>query len=295
MNSKSIKEISFNCIPNWLDVDYMDNDLILHSDMCELPFKDEVLKVDMVIVIACLKGKMQLNVNSRQFQVCRNDVLIIHPNSYLGNVLAAPDFACNIMCLSTRIVTDFIPENKLWNKIHMLSAYPIIHVNNDSILSFEMYMKLLDLKLKTPYSDLKKDILCSIIRTCMYELLERINQAEHASVEFNRKNILFKNFIKLLSGIDVKPRNISWYSEKLFVTPKYLSTVCKEISGKTAFSWINEYVINDIKHILMDSDKSIKEISDYYNFPNCSFFGKYFKQHTGCSPREYRKQIITAV
>ena len=174
----------------------------------------------------------------------------------------------------------------------MLSAYPIIHVDNDSLHIFELYMNILKAKLEAPESRFKKEIIYSIVKTCLLELLEYINLNEPQQIGFSRKVILFKNFIKLLSSLDIKPRSLTWYSDKLFVSPKHLSTVCKEVSGKTAFTWIHEYVVNDIKHLLLNSDRSIKEIVDYYNFPNCSFFGKYVKEHTGYSPGEYRRLLI---
>lgn len=106
-----------------------------------------------------------------------------------------------------------------------------------------------------------------------------------------QKDILFKRFIELISSREIKPRSVTWYADKLYITPKYLSTVCKQVNGKTAFDWINEYVITDIRHQLKHSDKSIKEVADYLNFPNISFFGKYVRSHTGLNPTEYRKQL----
>ena len=174
----------------------------------------------------------------------------------------------------------------------MLSAYPIIHVDNENLHIFELCMKMLKEKLRASSSKYKKEIVYSIVKTYLLELLENINMDEPSQKEFSRKEILFKNFMKLITSQTIKPRSLTWYSDKLYVTPKYLSTICKEVSGKTAFVWINEYVVNDIKHLLLNTDKSIKEIADYYKFPNCSFFGKYIRQHTGYSPGEYRRFLI---
>ena len=84
---------------------------------------------------------------------------------------------------------------------------------------------------------------------------------------------------------------VTWYAEELHVTPKYLSTTCKNVSGKTANIWINQFVVKDICQLLRYSEMSIKEISEHLNFPNLSFFGKYVKSHLGVSPKEYRQQI----
>ena len=84
-------------------------------------------------------------------------------------------------------------------------------------------------------------------------------------------------------------RSVSFYADKLCVTAKYLSLVVKNVSGKSAGDWIDEYVILEAKALLKSSNMTIQEIADVLNFANQSFFGKYFKHHTGVSPKEYRK------
>ena len=82
----------------------------------------------------------------------------------------------------------------------------------------------------------------------------------------------------------------SFYAGKLCVTPKYLSLLVKNVSNRTAGEWIDNYVVLEAKALLSSSTLSIQEISDRLNFANQSFFGKYFKQHAGISPTEYRKK-----
>ena len=100
---------------------------------------------------------------------------------------------------------------------------------------------------------------------------------------------LFKEFISLLSSSYPKERMIGFYANQLYVTPKYLSAVCKEVSGQTASELITQYMVKDILYLLRNSQKSIKEIANELNFPNLSFFGKYVKQHLGMSPKQYRE------
>jgi AraC-like DNA-binding protein len=65
--------------------------------------------------------------------------------------------------------------------------------------------------------------------------------------------------------------------------------VVKQISGRTALEWIENYVTMELRVALKNSTKSIKEIAEDMNFPNQSFLGKYFKEHVGMTPSEYRK------
>ena len=82
---------------------------------------------------------------------------------------------------------------------------------------------------------------------------------------------------------------MDFYAEKLSITPKYMSTVIKQTSGKTAGDWIDDHVLLEAKALLKSTNMTILQISDELNFPSQSFFGKYFKRLTGVSPKEYRR------
>ena len=83
-------------------------------------------------------------------------------------------------------------------------------------------------------------------------------------------------------------RNVGFYADKLSLTPKYLSRIIKEASGRSAPEWIDEYVILESKNLLKYSELPIKEIVSRLNFPSQSVFYKYFKAHTGQTPTEYK-------
>jgi AraC-like DNA-binding protein len=106
-----------------------------------------------------------------------------------------------------------------------------------------------------------------------------------------RADALFSQFIGLLEENFRKERRVSWYAEQLKITPKYLSELVKQVSKRTPNDWIDSYVLLEIRVLLKNSTKSIKEIADDLNFPNQSFFGKYFKEHMGMSPSEYRNSL----
>ncbi len=104
-----------------------------------------------------------------------------------------------------------------------------------------------------------------------------------------RNREVFVRFMDLLDQYHQIERSVAFYADKLFITPKYLSSIVKKVSGENALEWINRYVVLEAKSLLMHSDKSIQEVAYALNFPNPSFFGKYFKHHTGMSPGEYKE------
>lgn len=134
----------------------------------------------------------------------------------------------------------------------------------------------------------------SFIQSCAYKVFyliaEQVNCMEQpaATAELTRGEIHFRNFLELLPKYYKQERSVIFYASKLYISPKYLSTVIKEISGKSVAQWIGEYVILEAKNLLKYSTLSVQEIADELNFCNQSFFGKYFKQHTGMSPNTYR-------
>ncbi len=92
----------------------------------------------------------------------------------------------------------------------------------------------------------------------------------------------------LLSEHHSRERSLSFYADKMYLTPKYVSRMVKTYSGKRAIDWISEYVIAEACIMLAHTDLTIQEIAYHLNFPTQSAFGKYFKQVTGRSPKHYR-------
>ena len=195
-------------------------------------------------------------------------MLICMPNMILSNCTTSSDFKGAMFCLSTQITQKYLHKSSdIWNKAFYISQNPVVRIDKDRVQLFDLYYKVIRARMKQAEQPYYKEVIRSLIRTMLYELLADLNQLSTPpeSQMVKRSNILFKRFLDLLACTEVKKRSISYYAGKLCVTPKYLSTV---------------------------SNKSIKEISEHQDFPNISFFGKYVKTHLGTSPTDYRKQSL---
>lgn len=107
-----------------------------------------------------------------------------------------------------------------------------------------------------------------------------------------REQQLFSEFIRLVSQYASTQHSLDFYASHLCVTPRYMSTIVSNVSGKTAKYWIDEAIVNAIKVQLRYTDKQVSEIAYDMNFPNPSFFCKYFKRLTGMTPIDYRDSHI---
>ena len=107
----------------------------------------------------------------------------------------------------------------------------------------------------------------------------------------SREQTIFDRFIQLVNQHCRQQHQIGYYANRLCLTERYLGTVIRQTSGTTAKDWIDRALITQAKVLLRHSDKSVMQISENLDFPNPSFFSKYFKRLTGMTPGEYKKGV----
>lgn len=270
----------------------MDNDIVFLNNVRDLPIVNGSLRMNKFVSVICYTGKLQLEINTKEYTIVKNDILICHPNDQVCNTMVSPDFEGVILCVSPKFIVELFGRGIMWKCLSRFETNPVFSISRESMELFEIYDKAFHAKLRMGQSAYRQEIAHSIVRAILYELRENIgDDTSTLGIGTSQKEILFKKFQELLSDSVVRSRSVLWYADKLNITPKYLSVVCKQISGKTAFEWINEYVIMDIRHLLKNTDKPIKEVVSLLKFPNTSFFGSYCRKHFGMSPVEYRKYL----
>ncbi len=124
----------------------------------------------------------------------------------------------------------------------------------------------------------------------MVEVVYKRMEIESTTTKGPQRQLTYvHDFIKLVHLHFAKERTVSFYAQKLFISPKYLSLLVKEATGRSAAQWIDHHVIIEAKNLLRYSGKNIQQVAYALNFSNQSSFGKYFKHLTGMSPTEYQK------
>jgi YesN/AraC family two-component response regulator len=138
---------------------------------------------------------------------------------------------------------------------------------------------------------LRKDITRHTFLSLMFELAalyRKYNVSKNPNV--SRKEELTLRFVQMVSAHFREQRSVQFYADQLFVTAKYLSVAVKEVTSKSSGAVIDEAVVSEAKILLSNPSSTIAEIAEALNFSDQSFFGKYFKKHSGYSPSEYRQQ-----
>lgn len=275
-------------------VKYNDDELVIVDKLREIPQLGSG-KIDFNVVAACITGCMRLEVSGQPTTVNAQQIFVCHPHVVLSNLMISPDFECKVMCLSDRLLRSILQSQMLiWDNMLYKQRCRIIDIPSDR---FGLYNELRYqwINEENPF---KREILVSLLRVALLELCHQLmskdkdqKAGEDLLQEGNsRMETLFHQFLKNIARRRIKKLSVSEYAEELCITPKYLSTVCRTVSGKSPTDWISEYVIEDITHYLKNTELTASQIGIELGFPNASFFGKYVREHLGMSPNEFRKE-----
>lgn len=270
-------------------IHYSDGDIALLTDINDLS-EFNGIKSDSYLFLACRKGRLQIDINGNPHTIKEGERLTVLPQNFIDNILVSVDADIVMLRLSGRIVSDLMREHiDKWNRmIYICKAYRMSTVKNMED-QMQFYYRLILSKTMNPSQGYHKEIVRSIIKAILLEMLSNMESDQCQSVEGESKiQFQFNRFLQMLSNEDIKHRPIDFYADKLCLSAKYLSVICTKVSGKSATQWIDEYTVEDIRYHLFNTDYSIKEIAYRLGFENLSFFGKYVKRHFGKSPSELR-------
>lgn len=273
---------------------YNDDELVIVDNLREIPQLGSG-KIDFNVVAACITGRMLLEVSGQSTTVNAQQIFVCTSHVVLSNIMMSPDFECKVMCLSDRLLRSILQSQMLiWNNMLYKQHYRSIDIPADRFGPYNE-LRYQWLNEDNPF---KREILVSLLRGALLELchqLMRKDKAQKSGEDFpqegnSRMETLFHQFLKNIARRRIKKLSVSEYAEELCISPKYLSTVCRTVSGKSPTEWISEYVIEDITHYLKNTELTASQIGIELGFPNASFFGKYVREHLGMSPNEYRKE-----
>ena len=276
------------------NIRYHDDELVIMEDVHELP-DISTHEVAFNMVVACMSGQVTLDVSGEPKTLRAGQLFVCHSHSILSDINIYPDFDAKIMCISDRLLRNILQRQMIiWNKMLYHQHCRIIDVSPSH---FVLYSALRHHWYQTG-SPFKTEILVCLLRVAFLELCEQILNEhlrlgkENESASMSRMETIFNNFIQNMAHRHVKKQSVAQYAEELCITPKYLSTVCRTVSGKSASEWISEYVVEDIVHYLKRTDLTARQIASELGFPNASFFTRYVHDHLGMSTRDFRKELM---
>lgn len=255
--------------------------------------RPEYVRLDGIVVILCEEGELTLSIDHRMFTARRNDIVIGVPEAVIGKAEASHDFKFRGLFMSLEYAFRMLPVSvRSWNFKVFFDQNPRISLGEAAVGTFNLYYGLLKQKLADKQNPYRSNIVDALMQAFVFEFRSTFERfARLSPLPLSSAENIFGDFIDLLSTASPKPRSVAYYADRLNITPKYLSVVCKKVGGKNASKIIDAYVSKDIETLLKSSRNSIKEISNELAFPNTSFFGRYVKKNLGCTPNELRRRL----
>ena len=244
------------------------------------------------------EGRAQLEYDGHVVQLQKNDLFLYMVHSTAANFMASSDFNCRQIWFGRAELFNIdIYKQISVADMSNLKLNPVVHLKGDDIKLCDTYFQLLRDRMKFSTSVLTPDIVRMLFGTIVLEILSIMRRnSEQVAEEVQHEDInsslhkkrIVDGFMRLVEESDGRIRRVDEFASQLNVTPKYLSTILKEVMNRRPSTYIQLYTLKAIERRLRFTDMTMQEIANDLNFPNPSFFGKYCKEHLGMTPLEYR-------
>lgn len=253
-------------------------------------YRKRLIKLTNGVLLFCTKGEADITIDLEEYHIVPNTNVMLLPGSILSLKSATKDFRIHYFAYSGEMikVACFRLEPAFMHFMKENACYT--HTDPEAIKGI---MRLIEASAAI-YGDKENRFQESIAQNLLqiffldtYDKVQRYFTKDQLEGS-NRKGQLFKKFIHLVHAHCTSQRDVAFYAEQLCISTRYLSAITKEAGNISAKGIIDEFLTQEIKVTLQSTNLSLKEIADRYNFPDQSFFGRYFKKHTGMSPKEYR-------
>ena len=219
--------------------------------------------------LLCLAGEASFVFNERCYHIVKNNLV---DYKFLQNLLPSNNYS-----IGGSISLNQDPVIKLTNEQarHLLDDFHRLHDRMDD-RHLQFYRELMG----------------SLCLTMMYDIFEAHAQRDATDTHTDRTAYIVKQLMALLAtGISRTERDVSYYAERLNVSPKYLSATIKRVTGHSVTSYIDRHTVPILKDYLNDERLSLTQIADAMNFTSLSYFSRYCTKHLGLSPSEYRQSL----
>ena len=251
------------------------------------------MRLDALLMVLVLEGASEIALDYVPYTIGANSFTIIMPTHTIQLNKISEDFKGKLLVISR----EFIDECNTAKRSPSMANY--MQLRKNPCTTFEPqetelvdnYIELLRSKIKNRTHFFQKEVMQNAFVGFLLEIANIFMGKKDGLLmpALSRKEELFEQFLQLLFEHCKEQHVVTFYAEKLFITPQYLSLILKELTGKSANKWIDDALIVEAKILLKAPQATVQQVADMLHFSDQSTFGKFFKKHMGISPMEYRK------
>ena len=269
-----------------------EQDIIVMDKIRDLP-ENSAYTTEHVLVMICTTGKIQFDYDGQLTTVHKGELFLGVPGSVVSDYMVSPDFDCKLIAVKpTEVMASRELHTMVINSMLHIKTHPVARLTEMDAEDVFAYHDLICRRILLAEHRYKNGEVRSLINAFLLRMVGIMDSGtEVKETESSvRGEQLVEKFIWMVNEDCGRNRLVEYYADRLNITSKYLSTLVRNILGRTPTDVIKVVTMKEIERRLRYTDDSIKQISQAMNFPNTSFFGKYFKQHSGMTPNSYRKK-----
>lgn len=256
------------------------------------------IRVDAYLVFLCYDGCIEIEVNRTVHVLEACSMMVYTPHNVLRvrKVVPAPgrNVHYGVAAISSNLMANSrIDFSRIYQESLRFMENPAIRLSADEMDVCRKYFELIVDVAGRDLPDIRQAVIMLISSTFYWSgalWQNRVSEARrHARKDTFRARDVFEDFLRLAQAYHMTERSLGFYADKLYLSPKYLSKMVKNVSGRSAHDWIDTLVIREAQNMLKYTDLPVREIVARLNFPNQTTFYRFFKIQTGQTPTEFRK------
>lgn len=259
---------------------------------------DTTFHFDGLVFLYCSRGEYAIDRTIDEVKLKARNFMVIYPDDNIRSVVKTssdPGLITGLF-LTRAFIRDLNFNLNVFNFLDPMGAKKmVISLSKTDCDIFTQYFNLLRMnalnRIAHQTDVFTRNIARNITAALFYNLmlLTRDNtRVSMGKTPTSHKVNFVVDFMELLQNHYKKERTVKYYASRLCITPKYLSLLIKELTGRSASNWIDECVILEAKNLLRFSGLNVQQVAYELNFSNQSAFGKYFKHLTGMSPTSFQ-------
>lgn len=230
--------------------------------------------------------EIEIEINGKNYHHNNYSLMFLPPQSFINIKKNATNLRNKQTIITSLDMIMSMPTPLDTEIINLARRSPIIEINQQEFNLLQRYFNHINDTYQTTSNPYRKDIITSLLYAMTLEITNILDTKIMPTPLKNE--VLSDHFFLLLAKHYKTEHSVSFYADKMALTPKYLTTAIKRITGKSILTWINNAIIIEIKIQLKTTNKTILQISEELNFSTPSAMIQFFKLHVGTTPLKYR-------
>ncbi len=251
-----------------------------------------IVKCEYNLLLYCVSGSSVVEINYKKYNITPHTTVLLTYQDILMRVYVSTDFKGYCIAFSPNLLVSELAKLD-FNFISTMKRNLAINWDGEYAVYIENIFKSIEHSEKFNDKDFTK---CTILNqyVCFLNLLKLYFQKNNMmnvddSNVVSSKKEYFYSFIRELFKFHKQSREVLFYANSLHISSNYLNEICQSISKHSAKELIDYYLSSQLKFELNNTSKSMQELTDEYNFPNQSYFCRYYKRIMGETPTKTRK------